>query len=568
MNRGVSDQDRPRVSSNAGEGAPAEQPKDSPSSERQQQMRQDQQQRRKSQPFSSEAEQQQQRARRQSAREAALAHQASQTERDQPDSLGGRPAEGAADAAEPQSSSGRPRKHLLQRSRATIDSPPASEGVSRAEELNKQDSAKEDQQQRQESPSIQSQSEQVSAPRRKSNSNLDSASQTGSEQSNSSNVATQTNEEGEGEAESGSFQARRESRRRRSSRKSSQRRQSVELAEQKAAAAAADAADPEAEEVNAVRRRASKSQPPAGRRKQMVKSSSKSTLIGRSDLDELEQRNLILNNQDLKRSVSVSPSLNNNTNINIRHILENVAQLEGPFQEPHLAFKVAFNALESSCWSTKVEGILALIRLVSHHEQLVSSHLHELLLRLSLETKNLRSTVARSAIFALGDFCLKLKRLVEPDLDIIVQALLNKSIENNGFIRDDIKKALTTMLDSITHWRLALSLLNLGANHKNQLCRRLTSQFVARLVDKMGPAKCLVGAREISAHLIPAAAKFAQDNSPQTRYFGRLILLKLMQHGAFDRLMRKNLTPNLYKSTIGILESIKRRGAGEPPLES
>lgn len=497
----------------------------------------------------------------------SISHQESQTENElESDKL-----DGAAEDHKPRRSiSRKPSRAKLQRSHATIDSP-----VSANEEpvnANQQHEAHLDQEQTK--PAHSDENINKSAVNSSADSSLnnqssnrekdqDLQSNTGSENS-STHVGTQTNDD-----ELEENPRRRESRRRRNSRRSlSQSRQSKQQAEaneegQEEANNQVD--DSDLEELNAIRKRASRSQPPQRQASQLARSPSKSTLILGSDRGQQQQRSIISSN-DLKRSVSVSPSLANQ-NINIRHILENVAELEGPFQEPQLAFKVAFNALESACWSTKVEGILALIRLVNHHQQLVLSHLHEVTQRLAQETKNLRSTVARSAIYALGDFCSKLKRLIEPEMELIVQALLNKSIENNGFIRDDIRKALAQMVDSLTQWKLAMSLINYGSAHKNQLVRKVTSQFVGRLVERMGAAKCLVGARDISSALIPAAAKFAQDNSPQTRYFGRLILLKLMQHGAFDRLMRKNLTPNLYRSTVGILESIKRRGAGEPPAD-
>lgn len=267
-----------------------------------------------------------------------------------------------------------------------------------------------------------------------------------------------------------------------------------------------------------------------------------------------------------RRALSVSPGCIGGS-VNIRHILENVADVEGPFQEPQLAFRVSMDALNGNCWSTKVEGILALIRLASHHPQILVGHQHELVRGVSEETKNLRSTVSRSAIFALGEFCAKLGRSIESELDTIVQSLLYKSVENTAFIRDDIRRALSTMIEHITHWKLATALMNHGANHKNLHVRRMASQFLATLVQRMGPAKCLVGAKDISAQLLPAAAKFAQDGSPQTRYYGRLILATTMQHGAFDRLMRKSLSPSLYRGSIGVIENIKRRGAGELPTD-
>lgn len=317
-----------------------------------------------------------------------------------------------------------------------------------------------------------------------------------------------------------------------------------------------------------IRRRKSKSQPPTPRA--VVRTSSKQD-IERQQQDQARQadrgssRPASDRRLEPRRACSVSPSVS--SSVNIRQILENVAELEGPFSDPTLALRVAMSALEGPCWSTKVEGLLALIRLASHHPTLVASHMHEVVTRVAQETQNLRSTVARSAIFSLGDFCAKLKRQIEPEMDIIVQALLQKSMENTAFIRDDIRRAFSSMCENLTQWRLANCLISQGGSHRNVHVRRMASQFIAYLVDRLGPAKCLVGARDIGANLIPAAARFAQDSSPHTRYYGRLILDRLMTHGAYERLARKYMAPNLYRSTVGIIESIRRRGPGELPAE-
>lgn len=81
----------------------------------------------------------------------------------------------------------------------------------------------------------------------------------------------------------------------------------------------------------------------------------------------------------------------------------------------------------------------------------------------------------------------------------------------------------------------------------------------------MGPTKCMLGPRDIGEHLLPAAARFVQDGSPHTRYFGRKIFYVLQQHPAFEKLLRKHVSPGTYRNICGILESIKRRGPGDRP---
>jgi hypothetical protein len=89
--------------------------------------------------------------------------------------------------------------------------------------------------------------------------------------------------------------------------------------------------------------------------------------------------------------------------------------------------------------------------------------------------------------------------------------------------------------------------------------RKTTAQYLSMVVEKMGPNKCLLGPRDVAEHLLPSAAKFVQDSSPYTRYYGRVIFSCLYQHPQFEKLMRKFLNPANYRTVSGILETIKRR---------
>ena len=89
--------------------------------------------------------------------------------------------------------------------------------------------------------------------------------------------------------------------------------------------------------------------------------------------------------------------------------------------------------------------------------------------------------------------------------------------------------------------------------------RRTTGFYLSQLVEQMGPNKCLMGPRDIGEHLLPAAARFVQDGSPHTRYYGRKIFSILQPHASFDKLLRKYLSPSTFRNIVGILESIKRR---------
>ena len=107
--------------------------------------------------------------------------------------------------------------------------------------------------------------------------------------------------------------------------------------------------------------------------------------------------------------------------------------------------------------------MLAVVRLAQFHKEYLNKELHQLVQHLVKEVKNLRSTVARSAIFCLGELFRLLKVQVEPEMDSMVAALLIKSGENVSFMRDDIDRALQHCAQEMPQTRTAISLIQAGA---------------------------------------------------------------------------------------------------------
>lgn len=76
--------------------------------------------------------------------------------------------------------------------------------------------------------------------------------------------------------------------------------------------------------------------------------------------------------------------------------------------------------------------------------------------------KNLRSGVSRVALLCLGDMFTVFKKNMDQELDVTVKILLHKASESSAFIREDVDKALNTMIISVTPARAISSLINGG----------------------------------------------------------------------------------------------------------
>ncbi|XP_054711064.1 TOG array regulator of axonemal microtubules protein 1-like [Uloborus diversus] len=236
------------------------------------------------------------------------------------------------------------------------------------------------------------------------------------------------------------------------------------------------------------------------------------------------------------------------------------------YPNPNEALKKALKSLSTDTWMGKIEGIRTIQRLSKNHPEVLQSHLHAVVLALLTEVKNLRSSVSRAAILAVGDVFISLKRSVEPDLDLITSTLLSKCGETVGFIRDDIEKVMNQLIETITPSKAALSIIAGGASHRNGAVRKVAAQSLLLVVDKMGASRILT-AKDVTERLLPTTAQFLMDNMPLTRYYGRRIYHLLMQHPSFDKLLLRYVQPSTLRNINSILDSIRKKGPGEMPKE-
>ena len=136
-----------------------------------------------------------------------------------------------------------------------------------------------------------------------------------------------------------------------------------------------------------------------------------------------------------------------------------VEQLKNPFA----VYREAMESIASDDWEQKCSGLSLIQLLVAQYPDTITQNLHQVVLVLIQEVKNLRSQVAR---FALSTFCemfKHLKRTMDIELDLTVKALLQKSAESNEFFRSDTEKCLQTMVENVTLQKALQALIAGGA---------------------------------------------------------------------------------------------------------
>nr|XP_056707056.1 TOG array regulator of axonemal microtubules protein 1 [Euleptes europaea] len=237
-----------------------------------------------------------------------------------------------------------------------------------------------------------------------------------------------------------------------------------------------------------------------------------------------------------------------------------------PFSKPEAALSEALQYLADDDWEKKMEGLNTVRCLSAYHPDALTAKLHETSLAVIQEVKNLRSVVSRAAVICLGDLFNHLKRSMDQELDGTVKVLLHKAGESNSFIREDVEKALKAMVNNVTPARALASLINGGQSHLNTAVRRCAAQHLSDVVEHMGPGRILSGIKDVTDKVLSAVAKFVQDGSQETRYYGRKMLFTLMTHADFERMLEKYILPKdlpYVKETVG---SLRQKGLGEMPI--
>ncbi|KAM9653305.1 TOG array regulator of axonemal microtubules protein 1 isoform 1-T1 [Morphnus guianensis] len=239
-----------------------------------------------------------------------------------------------------------------------------------------------------------------------------------------------------------------------------------------------------------------------------------------------------------------------------------------PFSKPETALTEALTLLADDDWEKKIEGLNFVRCLSAYHATILIAKLHETSLAVAQEVKNLRSGVSRAAVVCLGDLFTYLKKSMDQELDNTVKVLLHKAGESNTFIREEVDKALKAMVNNVTPARALCSLINGGQSHLHSAVRRCTAQHLSDIVERMGPERMLSGTKAVADRIFPAIARFAQDSSQQTRYYGRKMLFSMMTHPDFDRTLEKYVPTKDLPYIKESVSNLREKGLGEMPLDT
>merc|ERR1740128_615086 len=212
--------------------------------------------------------------------------------------------------------------------------------------------------------------------------------------------------------------------------------------------------------------------------------------------------------------------------------------------------------LGSEDWEVNVNGLTSILRLIRFNQETVIVEYKELMELVLKQVKNLRSQVARAAVWVVGDMFIHLKRNMESELEKVVLPILHKTGDTNKFLREDCNFALDRMVENISPQRSIAVLTGEILHHKSPIIRTTISRLLTLVTDKIGAAKALSGGKDLTEKLLPAVAKLAQDGALEARIYAKMNLKMLMENPEFERILKKNVTANTMRNLEKILDQV------------
>ncbi|EYB90679.1 hypothetical protein Y032_0216g2382 [Ancylostoma ceylanicum] len=220
----------------------------------------------------------------------------------------------------------------------------------------------------------------------------------------------------------------------------------------------------------------------------------------------------------------------------------------------------ALRKIESEDWNDKVDGINLISELSASNPKEVADHMHEVVVAVLNECKNLRSSVSRVALACVGTLTQNMKSKMDVELDKLCNILINKAGDvSNAFIREDASEALDKVVKHASASKALQAIIAAGSKSKNNTIRASCAGFVGTLVSRVGSSTLLAASDQL-AKLVPQLIAFCRDANPQVRMHGKQTLVGLSQDPSFDKQMKKSVTDSEYRAVKEILEDIGKKG--------
>ena len=150
-------------------------------------------------------------------------------------------------------------------------------------------------------------------------------------------------------------------------------------------------------------------------------------------------RNYSANKSMETRNEDVSPKRNPIKPLDVAYLKKDELT---PIDNPELELQ-HYLRISPTDWAMQFEMLNGMRKLLKFHSDIfILAPFHSLILLIIRCADSLRSSLAKNALIVIGEMCEFLHKLVEPELELILNCLLRKSADTNIFISGEAEKSL------------------------------------------------------------------------------------------------------------------------------
>lgn len=185
-------------------------------------------------------------------------------------------------------------------------------------------------------------------------------------------------------------------------------------------------------------------------------------------LEPLSQTNIIVQKRgfSMPRNLSANKSLDSKTEDNsivtpkrgpIKPLESSYLKKEDltPIDNPELELQ-HYLRINPNDWSMQFEMLNGMRKLLKFHSEVfVLVPFHSLVLQIIRCADSLRSSLSKNALIVIGEMCEVLTKLIEPEIEVILNCLLRKSSDTNVFISGEAEKSLFIVCQTISETKVA-----------------------------------------------------------------------------------------------------------------
>lgn len=155
-----------------------------------------------------------------------------------------------------------------------------------------------------------------------------------------------------------------------------------------------------------------------------------------------------------------------------------------PLENPEIELQ-HYLRINPNDWSLQFEMLNNMRKLIKFHSEVfLIAPFHTLVLQVIRCADSLRSSLSKNALIVIGEMCEYLNRLVEPELEIILNCLLRKSADTNIFISGEAEKSLFIVCRCLNEGKIVNVLFQCLSNSRSSQIKAKSALCFQKIFEK------------------------------------------------------------------------------------